>query len=151
MINQYDFSLKNEKQIIGDSEHELNFGADEGKQFRYKDFSARQAEQFAIILLNLIPEEVRASVQEVAENSSNYDGVALLMSSSEYSILTSPECVNFLNSELKRFELYSKIRDCYEPLTLEKIDNEIESMATLSYLRAKLLKVFGDFFTKGNL
>ena len=149
MIQEHTFQLKNETHDIDGAKCELDFRDDEGKIFRYRDFSAMQAEKFAISLSALMPSNFREKFHNIAENSSNYDATNIMMSDEEF-ILTAPECVDFLNKELQRFELFDKEKDRYEPLTIDRLDNEIQTVATIGYLRAKLLKAFSDFFTKGN-
>jgi hypothetical protein len=151
MIEQHEFSLKNITETIGGVERTLDFGKDEGKLFRYKDFSAIQAERFGIKLLAYLPKD--SDIKEIQENSSAYDAsIASLMKSPEYQFLINSDCIDFLNSELKRFELYNKAKDIYEPLDIQRMENgeQIEEIATFTYLRTKLIEVYSRFFTKGN-
>lgn len=151
MIEQHEFSLKNITETIGGEERVLDFGKDEDKLFRYKDFSAIQAERFGIKLLGYLPKD--SDIKEIQENSSAYDAsIVSIMKSPEFQILTNTDCIDFLNSELKRFELYNKAKDVYEPLDIQRMENgeQIEEMATFTYLRTKLMQVYSSFFTKGN-
>mgnify|MGYP001210804043 CR=1 FL=1 len=144
------FKLKNINETIDGQEHILDFGEDEGKTFRYKEFSAVAAERFALRMSRFttdIPKDKLEEIQAIADGNSNYDAMNLLMSMPEFSLLTNIDTIDFLNNELSLFEIFDQARGEYRKLD---IDSDIKSIKTLHFLRTKLLEVFRHFFTKGN-
>ncbi|MDR3049426.1 MAG: hypothetical protein LBV16_06305 [Elusimicrobiota bacterium] len=126
-----------------------DFGRDEGKTFRFTEMSAVKLEKWSFklgIVASKINDKSKVEKMKKAQNE-NSAALAVLpfVINDEKNFV---EYIDLFNELLYCYEIYIKHLDQYVRITPENIEQYIEEVNTLGYLRNKAME-FLDFFSQG--
>lgn len=129
------------------------FGRDAGKVFRLKEMSAIAKETWSAKLYGLIkksgakiPTEKLLEIEKTKNENSATLAVSLLQ---DYAIEEASEYLKLQNEHLYCYEIFDNVKDVFVKLTPENIDEHIEEVETLRFLREKAIE-FNTSFMTGN-
>lgn len=133
--------------------NEEKFGRDVDKIFRLKEMSAMAKEKWSAKLYGLsmkasakIPTEKLLEIEKTKNESSATLAIGLLNDNAPTEM---SEYLELQNEHLYCYEIFDNIKEQYVKITPENIDNYIEEVETLQFLRNKAIE-FNMSFMKGN-
>ena len=133
--------------------NEEKFGRDVDKIFRLKEMSAMAKEKWSAKLYGLtmkasakIPTEKLLEIEKTKNEISATLAIGLLNDNAPTEM---SEYLELQNEHLYCYEIFDNIKEQYVKITPENIDNYIEEVETLQFLRNKAIE-FNMSFMKGN-
>lgn len=140
----------NENGELVKTEKAFDFGRDEGKLFRLTEMSAMQLEKWHAKMLSLMKESFAKAADSVMDIYKNHSATAAFAALSDKSITDVEKYIDLLNEHLYCYEIYDKEREVYIKLNAENVNQYIDELTTLKYLRERAAQFNIADFIKGN-
>jgi len=141
-VNDKGESVKTEKQF--------DFGRDTDKTFRLTEMSAMQLEKWHVKMLSLMKDSLAKVADDVMETYREHSATVAFASLANKSVSDADKYIDLLNEHLYCYEIFDKERGEYIKLNAENINDYIDEVQTLQYLRDRAAQFNISDFMKGN-
>ena len=138
--NQPETTEKDQKQ------KEKTFGSDLGKIFRYTEMPALMLEKFYLRLYGFIYKAAKESEKKKLEELKNLQSAAVAVTSSQIDeeimseITDQVQYIDLLNELFTCYELYDPAVNRYVQINKDNIDDFVDNLVTIQYLRDRAAK-----------
>lgn len=132
------------------TEKQFDFGRDTDKTFRLTEMSAMQLEKWHVKMLSLMKESLAKVADDVMETWKEHSATLAFASLSNRSVSDADKYIDLLNEHLYCYEIFDKERGEYIRLNAQNVNDYIDEVQTLQYLRDRAAQFNIADFTKGN-
>lgn len=139
--------LKNEMLLAqDDTAKDATFGSDEGKIFRFTEMPALKLEAWYIRMYSIVHAAADAEQQKQLQAAKESQSAAIAVSSTPVADKVMNELtgqlqyVDLLNEFLACYEIYQPATDKYIRLNKDNIDEYVDTMTAIRFLRDKAAK-----------
>lgn len=132
------------------TEKQFDFGRDTDKTFRLTEMSAMQLEKWHVKMLSLMKNSLAKVADDVMETWKEHSATLAFASLSNRSVSDADKYIDLLNEHLYCYEIFDKERGEYVKLNAENINDYIDEVQTLQYLRDRAAQFNISDFTKGS-
>lgn len=140
----------NEKGEIVKAEKQFDFGRDTDKTFRLTEMSAMQLEKWHIKMLALMKDSFAKAAEDVMDIYKEHSATLAFASLANKSVGDAEKYIDLLNEHLYCYEFFNKERGEYIKLNAENVNDYIEELTSLRYLRDRAAQFNIADFMKGN-
>lgn len=141
-VNDKGESVKTEKQF--------DFGRDTDKTFRLTEMSAMQLEKWHVKMLSLMKDSLTKAADDVMQTWKEHSATLAFATLANKSVTDAEKYIDLLNEHLYCYEIFDKDRGEYIKLTPGNVEDYIDEVQTLEYLRDRAAQFNFADFTKGN-
>lgn len=132
------------------TEKQFNFGRDTGKTFRLTEMSAMQLEKWHVKMLSLMKDSLTKAADDVMQTWREHSATLAFATLANKSVTDAEKYIDLLNEHLYCYEIFDKDRGEYIRLTPQNVEDYIDEVQTLEYLRDRAAQFNISDFTKGN-